>query len=164
MNIQPRPSPVQSLGIIALSGDHIHNNLKNLEQLLDSSLATAGVIRFSGNTLADILTPRARDTLYALTALNVLVTNFVPKVKDIPTRSAFSGLDIRKDYRSADHPLPHLSSSSLVNPPTTCRINISISVEYSELFLWVGFAAVISSFLAFFIISLPRFSSCGKGV
>jgi hypothetical protein len=41
--------------------DHTQHNIKYLE-LLDSSLATAAVIQFSGNTLADVLTPRAYDT------------------------------------------------------------------------------------------------------
>ena len=57
------------------SSDRTYRDLEHLlEQLLDSSLATVAIIHFSGNRLADVLTPRARDAfkaLYALVALDV---------------------------------------------------------------------------------------------
>ena len=165
MNAQCLLSPSQAFGTIVpsyFSGDHIYHHLKYLERLLDRSLATAAVIPFSGNTLADILTPRAQDTLYALLALNMLVTSSKPRVRDIPAHSALSDFDIGNDQCPFHHSLPPPPNSGPdVVPSTACRINISISMDYN---LNVLFAVVGISFLAFFIINLSGLSSCGKNV
>ena len=101
------------------SGDLTHHNIKYLEQLLDTSLATVAVIQFSGNTLADVLTPRAYDTFKALHTLAAM-------------DAAASGT---KPYSS-----PLLNSSLAVS--RTCKIHISISVDYVIIFSGVGLAAV----------------------
>ena len=136
------------------SGDHTHHNIKYLEQLLDSSLATVAVIQFSGNTLADVLTPRAYDTfkaLYALAALDAEVSSTRSRRSEIPKHSTF--LDISNCPYSSNH-LPPFPNSSLAAPPIdTGRIHISISVNYVTLFLWGGLEAV--SFLVVFF-NLPR--------
>ena len=66
MNALSPPQSPQPISPSHLSGDHTHHNIKYLEQLLDSSLATVADIQFSGNTLADVLTPRAYNTFKAL--------------------------------------------------------------------------------------------------
>ena len=63
MNALPLPQSSQPIPPSHLSGDNTYHNIKYLEQLLDSSLATVAVIQFSGNTLADVLTPRAYDKI-----------------------------------------------------------------------------------------------------
>jgi hypothetical protein len=69
--LSPPQSP-QPISSSHFSEDHTRQNVKYLEQFLDSSLATAAVIQFSGSTLADVLTPRAYDTLRALYAIAAL--------------------------------------------------------------------------------------------
>jgi len=150
--LSPPEQPLRSISPSHLSGDHTYHDLKYLEQLLESSLATVAVIQFSGNTLADVLTPRAYDTLkalYALAALDVSLSSTQSKVGGIPTHSDFS--DIRNAYPYLSNPN---QSPSPPNPriaiPRTCRIHISISVDYVVLFSWASFVAV--SCLAFFVI------------
>ena len=86
-NVHPQtnsPSPPQSPQFISpslLSGDHTHLNIKYLEQLLDSFLATVAVIQFSGNTLADV-TPHAYGAfkaLYPLAALDAAASSTKPR-------------------------------------------------------------------------------------
>ena len=123
-----------------ISGDHTHHNIKHLEQLLDSSLATVAVIQFSGNTLADFLTPRAYDTLkalYALAALDGASSSTKPKRSEIPTRSTFSDTGNGCPYLS--NRSPPLPNSSFEVPRTG---RIGISVEYVMLFSWAGLAVV----------------------
>ena len=92
------PQSPQHTSPSQFSGDHTHLNIKHLEQLLDSSLATVAVIQFSGNTLADVLTPRAYDTfkaLYALAALDAPAsssTNLKSRESETPTLSTFSDI------------------------------------------------------------------------
>ena len=109
------------------SGDHIHHNIKYLEQLLDSSLATVAVVQFSGNTLADVLTPRAYDTLKALAALEASVSSTKPRGSDleVPNRSTFPDIG-------------------------TSRIHLSISMNDVVLFLWAGLVALSLSLLFFY--------------
>ena len=125
-----------------ISGDHTLNNIKYLEQLLDSSLATVAVIQFSGSTLADVLTPRAYNTfkaLYALAALDVTASSTKPIGSGIPTCSTFS--DMGNDCLYSSNRSPPFPNSSLA-VSRTGRIHISISVEYVIPFSWVGLAAV----------------------
>ena len=156
------PSPSQSSQHISpshISGDHTRHNIKHLEQLLDSSLATVAVIQFSGNTLADVLTPRAYDTLkalYALAALDASASSTKPRESEIPTGSTFS--NIRNYCPYSSNRLPSLRNSSPA-APRTGRIRISISVDYVMLFSWAGLAAV-SCLVVFF--NLPRL--CEKDV
>ena len=169
MNTQSLPSPSQAFETVVpsyFSGDHIYHRLKYLERLLDCSLATAAVIHFSGNTLADILTPRAQDTLYALLALNMLLTSSKPRVRDTPAHSASSDFDIGNDQCPFHHSLPPLPNSSPLVLSTACTINISISMDYklNVLFSWTAFAVFSVSFLAFFIINFSGFSGCEKDV
>jgi hypothetical protein len=128
------------------AGDHNHHNIKYLEQLLDSSLATVAVIQFSGNsTLADVLTPRAHETFKALyaaiAALDAPSPSTKPRGSEIPTRSTFS--DIGSDCPYSSSCSPPLPNSSLA-VPRTGRIHITISVDrdYVMCFLWAGLAAV----------------------
>ena len=125
------------------SGDHTHHNMKHLEQLLDSSLATVAVIQISGNTLTDVLTPRAYETvkaLYALAALDTAALSTKPRGGS-PNRSTFP--DIGNEYQGpySGSLLPPFPNSSPVIP-FTGKIHISISVNYVMLFLWAGWAAV----------------------
>ena len=133
---QPIPPP-------DLSGDHTHHNIKYLEQLLDSSLATVAVIQFSGNTLADVLTPRAYNTLkalYALADLDAPESSTKPRC-EIPTRS--TPPDIGNDCTHSSNRSPPLPNPSLaVLNPRTGRIHTSISVDCVMLFSWAGLAAV----------------------
>ena len=147
-----QPQSPQHISPSHLSGDHIHNNIKHLEQLLDSSLATVSVIQFSGNTLADVLTPRAYDNLkilYALAALDPAASSTNPRGSDTPT--PFPSSDIGNDCPYSSIRSSPLPNSSLAVPHTG-RIHISISVEYVMDFSWVRFAAV-SCVVVFF--SLP---------
>ena len=144
----PQPIPPSHF-----SGDHTHHNIKCLEQLLDSSLAT--VIQFSGNTLADVLTPRAYDAfkaLHALAALDAAASSTKPRGSEpeIPNCSAFP--DVGNDCPYSSNHLPPFRNSNLTVPRTD-RINISISVHYVILFSWAGMAAL--SFLVVFF-NLPR--------
>ena len=152
-------SPLQSPQHISpsnLSGDNItHHNIKYLEQLLDSSLATVAVIQFLGNNLADVLTPRAYDTikaLHALAALDTAASGTKAKASEIPTRSIFS--DVGNDSPYSSNYSPPLPNSNPV-VPRNGRIHISISVDYVMLFSLAGLAAV--SFLVVFL-NLPRLS------
>ena len=143
--VPPFKSP-QPISPSLLSGDHTHN-IKYLEQLLESSLATVAVIQFSGNTLADVLTPRAYDTfkaLYALAALDAVASSTKPRGSEIPNPD--TGNDC--PY-SSNLPLPHLSLAA----PCTGRIHISISVDNIMLFLWAGLA--VACFLVVFL-NFPR--------
>ena len=123
MNALSPPQSPQPISPSHISGDHTHHNIKYLEQLLDSSLATVAVIQFSGNTLADVLTPRAYDTFKALYTLAAL-------------DAAASSTKLYPSNRSPPLPNPSLAV------PRTGRIHISISVDNVILFLWAGFAAV----------------------
>ena len=120
------------------SGDHTHHNIKHLEQLLDSSLATVAVIHFSGLTLADVLTPRAYDTFKALYALADLdaptsTRSTNRRGSEIPTRSTFS--DIGNDYLYSSNRLPPMSNSNFAVPRTyLCGL--------CHTFLWAGLAVV----------------------
>jgi hypothetical protein len=137
----PHQSP-QPISPSHFSEDHTHHNIKYLEQLLHSSLATVAVIQFSGNTLADVLTPRAYDTfktLYALADLDAPTSSSKPKGSEIPTRSTFS--DIGNDCPCSSNRSPPLPNSSLA-VPRTGKIHISISVDYVMLFSWAGLAGV----------------------
>jgi hypothetical protein len=145
-------SPPQSPQTISPShiGDHTHRQIKYLEQLLDSSLATVAVIQFSGNTLADVLTPHAYNTfkaLYVLAALDAPAssTNLKPRGSEIPTRSTDFGNDcFYSSDRSESPPLPN---SSLAVP--------RISVDYVVLFSWARFLVAVS-----FLVVLVVYSIC----
>ena len=155
------PQSPQPISPSQFSGDHTtHHNIKYLEQLLDSSLATVAVIQFSGNTLPDVLTPRAYDTfkaLYALAALDSAPASSSStslkssRESEIPTLSTFSDI-----LNSNDHPgnrSPPFPNSSYYAVPRTRRIHISISVDYVMFFSWAGLVAVCFVFLFF---NLPR--------
>jgi hypothetical protein len=126
--LSPPQSP-QPTSPTHVSRDHTHYHIKYLEQLLDSSLATVAVIQLSGNTLSDVLTPRAYETfklLYALAALDAPASSTKPRGSEIPTRrSTFS--DIGNDFPHSNNRSPPLPNSSLA-VPRTGRLNISISV------------------------------------
>ena len=135
------------------SGNHTHHNMEHLEQLLDFSLATVAVIQFSGNTLADVFTPRAYDifkALYTLAALDATKSTTKPKGSEIPNCSTFS--DIGNNYPYSSNHSPPLPNSSLAIPRTG-RIHISISVDNVMFFWWAGLAAV--SFIVVFF-NFPR--------
>ena len=152
-NALPPPQSPQPISPSHFSGNHTHHNIKYLEQLLDSSLATVAVIQFSGNTLADVLTPRAYDTfkaLYELAALDAAAPSIKPRGSEIPNRSTFPG--IGNDCPYSSNRSPPLPNSSLAIPRTG-RIRISISVDNIMLFLWAGLAVV--SFLVVFF-NFPR--------
>jgi hypothetical protein len=131
--LSPPQSP-QSISLSHISGDHIHHNMiKHLEQLLDSSLA-------------DVLTPRAYDTLkalYALAALDAAASSTKPRGSEILNRSTFP--DIGNDSPYSSNRSPPLPNS---------RIHISISVDNFILFSWAGLAAV--SFLVVVFFNFPR--------
>ena len=154
-NALSTPQSPQHISPSQISGDHTHLNIKHLEQLLDSSLATVAVIQFSGNTLADVLTPRAYDSfkaLYALAALDAPAsssTNLKSGESEIPILSTFSDIVNSNDYPNRSPPLPNTSLAV----PRTRKIHISISVDYVMLFSWAGLAAVCFVFLFF---NLPR--------
>ena len=150
--LSPPPSP-QPISPSHISGNYTHHNVKYLEQLLDSSLATVPVIQFSGNTLTDVLTPRAYDTFKALCSVATLDAPASSTRPEIPTR--------RPTFSDIDNDYPHSSnhSSPLPNPslevPRTGRmhVHISIYVHYIMLFSWAGLA-VVSCLVDFF--NLPR--------
>jgi hypothetical protein len=115
--LSPPQSP-QPTSPSHFSGD-THHHIKYIEQLLDSSLA-------------DVLTPRAYDTvkaLYALAALDAQASGTKPRGSEILTFS-----DIGND----SPPLPN----SRLAVPRTGRIHISFSVDYVVHFSWAGLAAV----------------------
>ena len=148
MNALPPPQYPQPISSSHFSGDP-HHNIKYLEQLLDSSLATAAVIQFSGSTLPDVLTPRAYDTfkaLYALAALDAPTssTNLKSKGSEIPTCSTSS--DIGNDCPNRSPPLPNSSLAV----PRTGRIHISISVDYVMLLSRGARLAVVFCFVFLF--------------
>ena len=104
--------------------------------------------KISGNTLADILTPRAYDTfksLYALAALDAAAPSTKSRGNEIPNRPNFP--DIGNDCPYLNNRSPPLPNSSLA-VPRTGGIHISISVDNVMLFWWAGLAAV--SFLVVF--------------
>ena len=158
--LSPPQSP-QHISPSQFSGDHIHHNIKYLEQLLDSSLATAAVIQFSGNTLADVLTPRAYDafkTVHALAHLDspALSIKTTSRRSDIPTRrSTVSeiGDDCPSSYSRNRSEFPPMSNSNLAadSQARTVRIHVSIviSVDHSGLFSCVGLAALYCFVLVF---------------
>ena len=155
MNALSPPQSPQPISPSHLSGDHTHHNIKYLEQLLDSSLATVAVIQCSGNPLADVITPRAYNTfkaLYALAALEAPASNTNLRGSEIPTRSESTFSDIDNDCPYSSTRSPPLPSTSLV-VPRTGRIHTSISVDYVMLFSLAGLAAV-SCLVVFF--NLPR--------
>ena len=157
-NVHPQTnalSPPQSPQSISPShfsaGDHTHHNIKYLEQLLESSLATVAVIQFSGNTLADVLSPRAYNTfkaLYALADLDAPALSSKARESEIPIRSTFSDIGNDCAYSSNHSPLAPFPNSSLAVPHTN-RIQISIS-DNIMLFSWAGLVAV--SFSVLFLI------------
>ena len=131
------------------SSDRAKCELEHLEQLLGTSLATAAVVRFSGNTFADILTPRAYDVFKAFRALDVSFSSSNRIVGDLPTASS----DIRNDYFSNPHqsfpsPSPNLAA------PGTSRSHILIPVHHAVLFS--SAILMVFSCLVFFIIAFPR--------
>ena len=138
------------------SGDDTHHNIKSLEQLLDSSLATLAVIQFSGSPLPDVLTPRAHDTfkaLYALAALDAPASSTKPRGSEIPTPSTFSDIGNNCPYPSNRSPsLPNLSLAV----PRTGRIHLSISVDYVMFFSWTGLAVVSCLFFFQFASALGK--------
>ena len=159
MNVLSLLQSPQPISPSHLSGDNTHHNIKYLEQLLDSSLATIAVIQFSGNTLAEVLTPRAYDTfkaLYALAALDAPASASAtkPTESEISTRSTFS--DIGNDYLYLSNRSPPSLNPTLV-VSRNGRIHISISVDYVMLFSWAGLVA-LSILVAFF--NLPQL--CAK--
>ena len=138
-NTLPPPQPISPSH---LSGDHTHRDIKYLEQLLDSSLATVAVIQISGNALADVLTPCAYDTfkaLYALAALDAAASGTKHNRSEIPSRSNLS--DIGDDYLYSSN-RSHSMPNSSIAVPRTGGIHLSISVDHGILFLWAGLAAV----------------------
>ena len=143
--LSPPQSP-QSISQSHLSGDHTYRKVKYLEQLLDSSLATVAVIQFSGNTLADVLTPRAYETfkaLYALADLDAPALTQSTKNVGSEILSTFSHNCNDCPYSINFSPL--FPNSSLAGPsPRTGpgRIHISISVDHVIHFLWAGLVAV----------------------
>ena len=143
-NAPSLPQSPQPMSPSHFSGDLTHHNIKYFEQLLDSSLATVAVIQFSGNTLADILTPRAYDTfkaLYALAALDAPASSTKPREVDPPTRPTFS--DIGSNYPYLNNHSPPLPKSSLaVHRTGRMHVHISISLDYVMLFSWAGLAVV----------------------
>jgi hypothetical protein len=145
--LSPPQSP-QPISPSQFSGDHIHHHIKYLEQLLDSSLATVAVIQFSGNTLADVLTPRAYDTFKALYALATLDA---PASSTKPRGSEISDIGNDCPYCNRSPPLPN----SNLAVPRTGRIHISFSasVDYVVHFSWAGLAAVACLVV---ILILPR--------
>ena len=143
-------SPPQSPHPISpshFSGDHAHH----LEQLLDSSLATVAVIQFSGSTIADVLTPRAYDTikaLYALAALDAKYSSTKPRENKILTHSTFS--DRGNDCPYLSNHSPSLPNSRLaVTRTVRMHGHVSISVDYVVLISWAGLVAVFCLFLFF---------------
>ena len=152
MNLQTNalssPQSSQSISQSHLSGGHTYHNVKYLEQLLDSSLATVAVIQFSGNTLAEVLTPRAYDTFKALYTLADL---------DAPSLSSKArGSEILSTFSENCNDCPYsikfspLFPNSSLAVPRTGRIHISISVDHVILFSWAGLVAV--SFFVLFSI------------
>ena len=149
-------SPPQCPQLISpshFSGDHTHH----LEQLLDSSLATVAVIQISGSTMADVLTPRAYDSikaLYALAALDAAASNTKPRENEILTRSTFSDKGNYCPYLS--NRSSHLPNSRLANPRTVrMHGHISISMDYVVLISCAGLVAVFCVVL-FFVLALQR--------
>ena len=126
------------------SGDHT----QHLEQLLDSSLATVAVIQFSGITMADVLTPRAHNTiraLYALAALDAAASSSTKTRRndsEILTRSTFSDKD--NDYPYSSNLSSHLPMSRLA-VPRTVRMHghwhTCITVDYIVIISWAGLVA-----------------------
>ena len=145
-------SPSQSPHPISPSGDHAHH----LEQLLDSSLATVAVIQFSGSTMADVLTPRAFDTikaLYALAALDGASSSAKPRENEIPTSSTFS--DKGNDCPYLSNRSPSIPNSRLAVPPTVrMHGHVSITVDYVVLISWAGLVAVFCVVVFFYLPSL----------
>ena len=145
-NAHTLPQSLQPISPSHLSGDHTHHNIKYLEQLLDSSLATVSVIQFSGNTLADVLTPRAYDTfkaLYALAALDAPASesSTKPRGSKIPNLTTFSDIGNDRPYSSSRS--PPLPDSSLAVPRIgRMHVHVSISVDYVMLFSLAGLVAV----------------------
>ena len=140
------PQTPQPISPSHISGDHIHHNIKHLEQLLDSSLATVAVIQFSGNALPDVLTPRAYNTfkaLCALVALDAAMSSTKPRGSEIPTRSTLSdiGNNCQCLYSSNLSP-PLLNSSIAVTRTGRVHVHISISVDNFVLFWWAGLVTV----------------------
>ena len=158
MNVFSLPQSPQPISPPHPSGYHAHHNLEQL-RVLYSSLATAAVIQFSGNTLADILTPRAYDTfkaLYALAALDAPTSSTKPRRSGIPTCSTFS--DIGNDCLYSSNRSSPLPNSSLAVPHTCgIHVHISFSVDYVTFFSWVGLAAV--SCLVVFCLGFAKGSS-----
>ena len=146
VHLQTNAESPQPISPSHLSGDYIHHNIKYLEQLLESSLATVAVIQFSGNTLADVLTPRVYDTfkaLYALAALDAAASSTKPRGSEIPNRSNFPDIGNDCPYLSNRRSPPFPNSSLAV--PRTGGIHISISVDNFMLCLWAGLARSLHS-------------------
>jgi hypothetical protein len=164
-DVQPQMntlSPLRSPRPISqphISGDHIHHNIKYLEQLLESTLATAAIIQYSGSPLPDVLTPRAYDALkalYALAAMDAPMSNTTPKESEIQTwHSIFSDIGNDRDCPYSSNRLTPFPNSSLVVPRTgRIHVNISVSMDYLMFFSWAGLAAF--SCLVVVFSNLPR--------
>jgi hypothetical protein len=157
-NVLSPPQSHQPISPSHFPNDHhdtTHRDIKYLEQLLESSLATVAAIPFSGNTLADILTPRAYDTykaLHALAALDMPTSSTTTRGSNF-RRSTFS--DIGNDCPHSSNRSPPLPNSSLAIPRTgRIHLQLSMSAEYVIHFSWAGLAAVCCLFL--FLFNLPR--------
>lgn len=160
-NPQPSLFPAQSprpISPVHFCGDHTCPcDFKYLEQLLESPLATATAIHLSGNTLADVLTPRAHDVLKALHALAALDMSKVASY--IPDFSAFFGI-------RNDHPYPSTSNPDQSPPmpnhrlavPCACGIHLCISMPCITRMWWAPLV------FFFVIISAPQYCNIGDRI
>jgi hypothetical protein len=127
-------------------------------QICPAVSSNGAVLRVSGNTLADILTPRAHDTLQALYALaalvNILVSSTKANVGDIPTHPPL--FDIGNNHDNPSSSSTDQSPPTLPNPNLTVsrtyRIYISISTDWGVVVLFI-MAGV--SCIAFFTTNIP---------
>jgi hypothetical protein len=130
-NAHSPPQSPQPTSPSHFSGD-THHHIKYIEQLLDSNLA-------------DVLTPRAYDTvkaLCALAALDAQASGTKPRGSEILT------------FSDIDNDSPPLPNSSLAVPRTgRIHISFSASVDYVVHFSWAGLAAVACLVV---ILILPR--------
>ena len=162
----PSPHPISSTYLTIRFLWRPYHQIKYLEQLLNSSLATVAAIQFSGNTLANVLTPCAYDTnkaLYALAALDIPTLSTTPRESDTPTRSTFS--DIGNNSLCSSNRSPPLPNSNLV-VPCTGRIVIYIYQSLrsmSYIFRWPDWRLSAVFFIFFSIcLGIGKGSSCKR--
>ena len=166
-NVHLQTNALSPSNLLNLSHHQISlETIKYLEQLLNSSLATVAAIQFSGNTLANVLTPRAYDTnkaLYALAALDIPTLSTTPRESDTPTRSTFS--DIGNNSLCSSNRSPPLPNSNLV-VPCTGRIVIYIYQSLrsmSYIFRWPDWRLSAVFFIFFSIcLGIGKGSSCKR--